>query len=79
MDGSTLETYDIGIAGSQIIDKFGKTRFFQETLLVANTIVEIIFGIPFLIFSKVKIDFVKKELTWKTYTITEALPTTKRV
>ena len=33
----------------------------------------------FLSFSKVEIDFSKRELTWKAYTIAEALPTTKKV
>ena len=33
----------------------------------------------FLTFSKVKVDFVEKKFTWKTYTIIEVLFTTKRV
>ena len=40
---------------------------------------EVNFGIPFLTISKVEVDFVEKKLTWKDYTITKALPTTKRV
>lgn len=67
------------IAGFQVSDKFRKTRFFQETFLIADTSVEVIFGMPFLTFSKVEINFAKKILTWKTYTITKALPTTKKV
>ena len=40
---------------------------------------KVIFKMPFLTFSKVKVDFVIKELIWKAYTITEILSTTKRV
>ena len=39
---------------------------------------EVFFGILFLTFSKVKVDFVKKELTWKAYTIAKALTIIKR-
>ena len=79
IDGSTLETYSMVIAGFQVQDKFGKARFFQETFLVADTSVEVVLGMPFLALSKVEVDFAERELTWKAYTIAEALPTTKRV
>ena len=63
IDGSTLETYGIVIAGFQVQDKFEKARFFQETFLVADTSVEIILGMPFLALSKVKMDFTERKLT----------------
>ena len=46
---------------------------------MADTNVGIIFGMRFLTFSKVKVDFVQKEVTWKTYTAAKAMPTTQRV
>ena len=79
IDGSTLKTYGIVIAGLQVYDKFEKIRFFQETFLVADTSIKVIFRMPFLTLSKVKVDFIKRELIWKAYTIAEALPTIKRV
>ena len=79
IDGSTLEIYSMVIVGFQVYDKFEKTRFFQETFLVADTSVEVILGMHFLALSMVKVDFAEKKLTWKAYTIAEALPTTKRV
>lgn len=79
IDGSTLETYGMVIVGFQVQDKFGRARFFQKTFLVADISVEVIFGMPFLIFSKVKVDFVKRKFTWKAYTTAEAWPTIKRV
>ena len=79
IEGSTLKTYGMVIASFQVQDKFGKARFFQETFLVADTSVEVVLGMPFLALSKVEVDFAERELTWKAYTIAEALPTTKRV
>ena len=67
------------IAGFQVQDKFRKARFFQETFLLADTSIEVVFGMLFLALSKVKVDFTEKELTWKAYTIAKVLPTTKRV
>ena len=46
---------------------------------MADTSMEVVMGLPFLALSKVEMDFAKRELTWKAYTIAEALPTTKRV
>ena len=53
IDGSTLKTYGMVIAGFQVQDKFEKARFFQETFLVADTSVEVILRMPFLALSKV--------------------------
>ena len=39
---------------------------------------EVVIRIPFLIFSIVDIQFTEKKPTWKFYTATDALPTTKR-
>ena len=63
IDGSTLETYGMVIAGFQVEDKLGRARFFQETFLVADTSVEVVFGMPFLTLSKVKVHFAELELT----------------
>ena len=79
IDGSTLETYGMVIAGFQVQDKFGKARFFQETFLVADTSVDVDLEMTFLSLSKVEVDFAERKLTWKDYTIAEALPITKRV
>ena len=38
-----------------------------------------VLGIPFLTLSNADIQFAAKELTWRSYTAAEALPTTKRV
>ena len=55
IDGSSLDTFEIAIAGFQIIDKLGKAWFFQETFLLANTIMEMVLGMPFLTLSNADI------------------------
>ena len=60
-------------------DKLGKTRFFEETFLLADISVEMVLGMFFLTLSNANLQFPKKELTWRSYTIAKALPTTKRV
>lgn len=79
IDGSSLNTFGMVIAGFQIQDKLERARFFQEIFLVADTRIDVVVGMRFLIFSNANIWFAKGELTLKTYTATEALPTTKRV
>ena len=46
---------------------------------MANISTEVVLGMPFLIFSNANIQFVEKEFTWRSYSIAETLPTTKRV
>ena len=55
IDGSILDTFGMVLADFQVEDKLGRTRFFQETFLVANTTSEVIFGIPFLTLSNIDI------------------------
>ena len=54
-------------------------RFFEETFLVANVSPEVVFGMPFLTLTGADVDFLGRELRWRTYTTQEALPTTRRV
>ena len=79
IDGSTLETFGMVLADFQVEDKLGRVRFFQETFLLADISAEVVLGMPFLTLSNADVQFVEKELTWRSYTTAEALPTTKRV
>ena len=76
---SLLATYGMVIAAFQVLDMLGCSWFFQETFLLANISMEVVLGILFLTLSNVNIQFTKKELTWRTYTTKEALPTTRLV
>lgn len=50
-DGSTLKIFGMVLASFQVENKLKKTRFFQETFLVANTSVEVILRMLLLAFS----------------------------
>ena len=77
--GSILETFGMVLVNFQVEDKLGRVRFFQETFLLADISVKVVLGMPFLTFSNANIQFVKKKLTWRSYTTVEALLTTKRI
>ena len=79
IDGSALETFGMVIADFQVEDKASKPRFFQEIFLVADTKFEVILGMPFLKINNADVSFGEGTLTWRTYTINEALPTTEQV
>ena len=79
IDGTTLDTYGMVVAAFSVTDKANRVRFFEETFLVANVSPEVVFGMPFLTLSGVDVDFLDRELRWRTYTTEEALPTTRRV
>ena len=63
IDGSALETFGMVIADFQVEDKGGRSRFFQETFLVADTKLEVILGMPFLKLSNTDVSFGEGTLT----------------
>ena len=79
IDGTTLETYGMVVAAFSVTNQANKVRFFEEIFLVANVSPDVVLGIPFLILSGADVKFLKRELWWRSYTIKEVLPTTKRV
>ena len=56
-----------------------KSRFFQETFLVADTKFKVVLGMPFLKIDNADVAFSKETLMWKSYTTNKALSTTKQV
>ena len=79
IDGTTLETYRMVVAAFLIEDKANQVRFFKETFLVANVTPKVVFGMPFLTLSGTDVDFLGRELRWRTYSTKETFPTTRRV
>ena len=77
IDGSTLDTYGMIVAAFSVTDKANRVRFFEETFLVANVSPEVVLGMPFLTLSGADVDFLDRELRWRSYTTQEALPTTR--
>ena len=79
IDGSYLDTFRMVIADYSVKNKLRRFQFYQKTFLLAIIGLEVVLGILFLTFSKADIWFAEQELVWRTYTATEALPTTRRV
>ena len=79
IDGITLETYRIVVAAFSMADQADRIRFFEKTFLVANVSPDVVLEMPFFTLSGAEIDFPKRKLQWRSYTIEETLCTTKRV
>ena len=79
IDGSALETFKMVIADLKMKDKVGKSRFFWEIFLVADTKFKPVLGMLFFTTNNVDVSFGEGTLTWKSYTTNKALPTTKQV
>ena len=79
INGSALKTYGMAITGFWIQDKSGRARFVKETFLLADTSIEIVSRMSFLALSNVDIQFDIESLTWRSYSVAEALPTARRV
>ena len=79
IDGTTLKTYEIVVAAFSVADQANRVRIFGETFLVANVSPDVVFEMLFLTLSNANVNFSKKELQKRLYTIEKALPTTKRV
>ena len=77
--GIMLDTFGMVVAAFSMTNKANQVRFFKEIFLVANVSPELILRMLFFILSGVNIDFLRHELWWGTYTIEEALPTTRCV
>ena len=67
------------VTAFSMTDQADRVRFFEETFLVANVSPDVVLGMPFLTLSGADVDFPKRKLRWRSYTIEEALSTTKRV
>ena len=61
------------VAAFSVENKANQIRFFKETFLVANVSPEVVFGILFLTLSGADIDFLGRELRWRTFTIEKIL------
>ena len=79
IDRLSLATYSMVIVAFQVVDKLGRSRFFQETFLLADISMEVVLGMPFFNLSNADVQFVEKELTWGTYTTKKALSTIRQV
>ena len=67
------------VAIFSVTDQANRVRFFKETFLVVNVSPDVVLRMPFLTLSGANVNFPKRELWWRSYTIEEAFPTTKQV
>ena len=58
-------------------DKANQVKFFEESFLMANISLEVVFGILFLTLSFANIDFLEEKLWWRIYTSQKALLATR--
>ena len=79
IDGTMLDTFEMVVWAFSVTDKANQVEFFEETFLVANVSLEVVFGMFFFTLSGTDIDFLGRELCWRTYTTEKAFPTTRRV
>ena len=79
IDDSTLQTFGTVLASFQVEDKLGRAWFFQKLFLLADITMQLMLGMLFLTLSNADVSFLQRELIWKSYTVDEALPTTKWV
>ncbi len=77
--GSPLETHGMTSTRFSIQDSLGRVRFFPNTFLLTKTSMEIVIRMLFLTVSYADFQFGAKELTWRSNTVAEALPTTTLV
>lgn len=74
-----LITNEMILIGLSVQNKIRKVWFFEQTFLLADTSIEVVLKMSFLMFSNADTQFKKKELEWKSYIIAEALPINKKV
>ena len=79
INSSMLDTYGIVVAVFLVTDKANWVRFFEEIFLVTNVSPKVVLGMLFLTLSGADVDFLDRDLQWRTYTTEKALPTTRRV
>ena len=79
IDGTMLDTYKIVVAAFLVTDKANQVKFFEETFLVANVSLKVVFRMLFFVFSSANIDFLDWELCWRTYITEKTLLTSRCV
>ena len=79
INSTTLKTYGKVLAVFSVTDQADRVRFFEKIFLVANISLDVVLRMSFLTLSAVDVNFPKRELQWRSYTIEEVFPTTKRV
>ena len=62
INSTTLDTYGMVVAAFSVTDKANRVKFFEETFLVANVSLEVVFKMPFLTLNGADVNFLEQEL-----------------
>lgn len=73
IDSLSLKTFKIIIAIFQVVNKLGRVKFFQETLLLAETSMKVVLRMLFFTLSYINIYFAEKNPAQRTYSLAEIL------
>ena len=79
IDGSRLTTHGMVLAKFSVDDKLERTRWFEETFLIANVSHDVVLGMPFLKLGNPDVHFAEGSLTWRDYSVSTSLPTERRI
>ena len=67
------------LAKLSLDDKLERTRWFEETFLIANVSHDVVLGMPFLKLGNPDVHFAEGSLTWRDYSVSTSLPTERRI
>ena len=79
INSSKQNIFGIIIASFSVEDKEKKSRFFEETFLLADISIDIALRTSFFTLSNDEIDLVGCHIYWRTYTVTKILLTMRQV
>ncbi len=74
-----MKTYEIIVSTFFVSDKHSRERFFEKSFLLTHVKPDIVLGMSFLTMSNANIDFLARDLQWRSYTIRDVLPTIRQV
>ena len=64
------------VSAPLVMDKANLIEFFEKTFLMANVSPKIVLGMSFFTLSSADVEYLGRNLRWRTYITKETLPTT---
>ena len=77
IDGTTVKTYEMVVAAFSVTDQADKVRFLEKIFLIVNISPEVVLAMLFLILNGADVNFPKRKLWWRHYTIEKVFFTIK--
>ena len=79
VQGKPVVTYGMCVINFNAYDRYHRLRTFEETFLVGDIETRMILGMPWLALANPDINHAERKLTWRTYTVSCAMSTERRV